>query len=103
MAVVTERASSLEFDTKLREWGTSRAVRIPKRMCDAVGVAVGDGLDMVSGFDERGPYILIRPARQHRSYGDVPMASLDDLFGGYDGDGAEAFDWGKDAGEEIAS
>ena len=97
-------ADALEKVTRLCAWGTSRAVRIPRDVCERVGVDVGSALDMVVGHDERGSFILLRPEAEHRVVRDVPYVSMDEAFSGYDG----AFrpgecDWGDDVGKEVLS
>ncbi len=102
MAVAKAATGDVAVDTRLREWGTSRAVRIPKSMCEAVGIDTGSNLEMRSGADQAGPFILIRPSQNHRSYGAAPFVSMDDAFDGYRGARAPSeFDWGKDVGAEA--
>jgi antitoxin MazE len=92
----------METDTNLSAWGTSRAVRIPKKMCEQTGIGVGSRLRVKAGEDVDGSYILIRPAEAHRSYGDAPYASLDEIFAGYTGNYQPTeFDWGPDVGAEV--
>jgi antitoxin MazE len=92
----------MEADTSLSSWGTSRAVRIPKKMCDKAGIGVGSRLTMTSGTDRDGEYILIRPTGMHRSYGDAPFVSIDELFANHTGAYQPAeFDWGEDVGAEV--
>ena len=47
--------------TQLCSWGTSRAVRIPKDLCERLGVDVGARLSMHVVHDERGSFLLVRP------------------------------------------
>lgn len=97
---VLERPTS----TTLGTWGTSSAVRIPKRVCESVGISAGSRLTVQDGKDERGSYILIRPVDRdhHRSYGDAPYASIDEIFSGYEEDWRPSeFDWGEDTGAEA--
>lgn len=102
MPIVEKTRSVMQASTKVCEWGTSRAVRIPKRMCDEAGMAIGDNVDMSYGFDERGSFIIIRPETPHRSYGTAPYVPIDDLFRDYDGDYVpEEIDWGEDVGAEV--
>lgn len=52
-----------EFDTKLCEWGTSQAVRIPKAASRAArNVEVGTSFHAKVGCDSEGDFILLRPA-----------------------------------------
>ena len=98
-AFVRERLAS----TALGMWGTSNAVRIPKRVCESVGISTGTRLSVQEGRDEQGAYIIIRPiGDEHKSYGDAPYVSIDELFSGYQGDWhPEEFDWGDDGGAEV--
>ena len=84
--------------TQLCAWGTSRAVRIPKDMCERMGIDVGARLTMSLGHDERGSFMLVRPEEaEHRAYRDIPYVSMDELFAGYTGE----CDCGKDLGAEV--
>lgn len=91
--------------TSLKSWGTSRGVRIPKKLCEWMGVAVGSKLTMNTGSDDRGSFIMIRPAGVgHRSFAAAPCISMDEAFAGYDGGYAPTeADWGEDVGAERAS
>lgn len=101
---VTEKMTRLS-ETKLKVWGTSRAVRIPKRICDNLGIVADSVLIMEEGCDDRGPYITLRPANlEHRSYSDAPIQYMDDLFEGYDGTYVpHEPDWGEDVGSEVVA
>ena len=48
--------------TQLCAWGTSRAVRIPKDMCERMGIDVGARLTMSLGHDERGSFVPRKPS-----------------------------------------
>lgn len=89
--------------TQLCSWGTSRAVRIPKDLCERLGVDVGARLSMHVVHDERGSFLLVRPeGSEHRRCLDVPYVSIDDLFEGCTGDYQPSeCDWGKDVGREV--
>ena len=92
-------------NTKLKSWGTSQGVRIPKRVCAWAGIEPDGDLTMETGSDGDGRYILLRPlgADGHRHYGaTVKAASLDALFEGYQGDyEPRELDWGPDMGHEV--
>ena len=96
-------AQTLETKTKLCSWGTSRAVRIPKAVCEMVGIEVQSDLTMTTARDAGGPYIIIRPERSaHRAFSDAPYRSMDELFAGYDGGYVPGeCDWGADVGAEV--
>ena len=89
--------------TKLKVWGTSRAVRIPKRICEDLGITDDSILIMEEGSDHRGPYLTLRPAEsEHRSLSDAPFQSMDELFHGYEGSYVpHEADWGDDVGSEV--
>ena len=94
------------INTSLKAWGTSRAVRIPKSMCEYALISVGSELTMESGCDEKGRYIVLRPFDQgaHKSYADVPTISMDAAFEGYEGDYVPSeCDWGEDVGDEVVA
>lgn len=90
--------------TSLCRWGASRAVRIPKPVCEELGIDAGSPLTLQVGEDEIGLYVTIRkaPRMEHRSYADAPYVSMDELFKDFDGDfqGVEG-DWGADEGAEV--
>ena len=102
MARIIEQNDRLVTSSSLCGWGTSQAVRIPKVFCEHTGIRAGSKLRVVAGVDSLGSYIIIRPAENHRSYGDAPYKSMDELFAGYKGSlQATEFDWGKDVGDEV--
>ncbi len=104
MGAIFESSSGLASTTSLCSWGTSRAVRIPKRMCDRTGIDIGSSINISTGADADGPYITIRPVQEHRSYGAAPYKSAEDLFAGYSEPSRAAcgeFDWGADVGAEV--
>jgi antitoxin MazE len=71
-------------------------------MCDQTGIGIGSELKVIAGEDFDGPYILMRPAEKHRSFGDAPFVSIDEIFAGYVGDYHPIeFDWGQDVGPEV--
>ena len=92
--------------TKLKAWGTSQAVRIPKSICEYAFISIGSALSMEAGRDKKGPYIILRPFDEgsHKSYADVPAISMDAAFEGYQGDYCPAeCDWGPDVGNEVVA
>ena len=105
MSTLKNKQREFFVNSRLCEWGTSQGVRIPKTMCDATGIAIGERLSIRTGLDEDGAYIVIRPASsEHRSYGGAPCISMDAAFAGYNGDFAPTeFDWGDDVGAEVVS
>jgi antitoxin MazE len=91
--------------TQLKEWGTSRAVRIPKAICDELGISIGSPITIEYHSDLMGGYIVLRPVLdQHRSYSDAPYRSMDELFDGYEGSYVPTEgDWGEDVGAEVVA
>lgn len=99
---VQDMISSMHSEAKLSTWGASRAVRIPKGICEVTGIDAGDSLEMITGTDDSGPFIIIRPASNHRSYGNVPCVPMDKLFSDYRGDYSPTEEmWGDDQGAEV--
>lgn len=92
----------MESKTRLCAWGTSRAVRIPKKICEEADMEIGATLTLRVQHDEQGPFILIRPdCERHRSCSDAGYRSIADLFAGYAGDYQPSETvWGDDVGAE---
>lgn len=88
----------------LTKWGNSQGLIIPKPICEALGVSVGDKLDLEAGDGN----LSIRP--QHKKYERTKRYTIDELFEGYDGpykppsdwptQGNE-IDWGAPVGKEM--
>lgn len=95
--------SLAEKITPLCAWGTSRAVRIPKDVCESLGIDVGRRLFMKLGHDERGSFIIMRPELEaHRVVANVPYLSMGEIFAGYsDSKQPTECDWGEDVGDEV--
>ena len=84
--------------------GSSTAVVLPKDMCDALGVAPGDYVDITSDGDS------IVTSKSAGKANPATVSSLEELFEGWDGVyeppsdfptlGSE-IDWGEPVGEEI--
>ena len=91
--------------TRLKEWGTSRAIRIPKAVCEYTSIDLDTELTMDSGIDAEGPFILIRCApKGHRDFGAAPRISMDEAFEGYEGSYVpHEADWGADVGAEAVA
>ena len=86
--------------TSLKSWGTSRGIRIPKRLCEWMGIVIGSDLTISPGTDAEGSFIVVRPANSgHRSFSGAPFISMEEAFAGYGGSyvPVEA-DWGPDEG-----
>lgn len=88
----------------LAKWGNSQGIIIPKRICDALGVSVGDKLELEVGDGG----LSVKP--QRRKYGRTKRYTIEELFEGYEGAyeppndwptiGNE-IDWGGPVGEEV--
>ncbi len=90
--------------TNLCRWGASQGVRIPKPVCEELGIETGSQLTLQVGKDEMGLYITIRkaPETKHRTFADAPYISMEELFKNY-GESPQAAecDWGADEGTEV--
>ena len=73
--------------TSLCRWGASQGVRIPKPICEELGIETHYQLTLQVGKDEMGLYVTIRkaPEMEHRAFSDAPYVSMDELFKNYDG------------------
>lgn len=102
MARHTQDEEIMATTTNLCAWGTSRAVRIPKKMCEEAGMEIGAALDMVLFRDAMGPYIVARPKEREHRHCDAPYLSIEEIFAGYTGDYVpHEIDWGEPVGAEI--
>ncbi len=92
-----------EREAKLCAWGASKAVRIPKAVCDSLRLTVGSNLSISCGTDENGAFIMLRPVGEnHRTYCDAPYVSIDSLFRGHaDVPQPTEMGWGKAVGGEV--
>lgn len=92
--------------TNLCRWGASQAVRIPKPVCEELGIEAGSRLSLQVGKDEIGLYVTIRkmPQMEHRSFADAPYVSMDELFKDFDEFvQVDECDWGEDEGREVVA
>ena len=97
------KTASRVWHTKLCPWGTSQGIRIPKDVCEEIGIATGDKLDVTVRRNADGASILIKSAdAKHRRFATVPRISLNALFADYQGSySGEELDWGDDVGAEV--
>lgn len=77
-------------------WGRSLAVRLPADISEEMGLAEGQGVDIIP----RGAEMVIRKT--------VPPVTLEDLFGGkspaeWRALYAGSYEWGPDQGREIVT
>ena len=72
----------------LRRWGNSQGIVIPRDVCERLGIAIGDALELDEGRDS----LTMRPRR---------TCTLDVLMEGYDGPMPGEYDWGAPAGKEM--
>ncbi len=68
-------------ESKVVKWGNSQGVRIPRVVCDAAGIGVGDVLRMTV----EGQTIVISALRDRPRYSRAGNRSLEEVFAGYDG------------------
>ncbi|MBQ9004821.1 MAG: AbrB/MazE/SpoVT family DNA-binding domain-containing protein [Atopobiaceae bacterium] len=71
-----------QFETKVQRWGNSQGVRIPKEICDAVGITVGDRI--VITYDSG--VVQLRPAEERPRYRATRKVNIAALLDGYDGE-----------------
>ena len=83
-------------EKKIVRLGNSQAVIIPKEMCDMMGVAIGDCVELSQNMS--GAITIRRKAKPDQAR----VRSLTELFCGYDG-GYEPHetDWGQPQGNET--
>lgn len=92
------------MEATLKKWGNSQGVLIPKSLCEYLGIAVGDRLEM----EEAQGAITVRPAEKRFVRSQKLTAT--DLFADWEGSyrppadwdsrGAEV-DWGRSVGGEM--
>lgn len=92
------------MEATLKKWGNSQGVLIPKSLCEYLGIAVGDRLEV----EEAQGSITMRPAKKQFTRSHKLTAT--ELFAGWD-NGYEAptdwgpqgteIDWGAPAGSEL--
>ncbi len=93
MPVLEKPQIYTEFDTKLCEWGTSQAVRIPKVASRATrNVCIGTSFHAEVGNDAEGDYILLRPQVQTGGKLKLGLALEMGLVRPWDEDAFEALD-----------
>jgi antitoxin MazE len=77
--------------TRVKRWGNSLAVRIPRDLAQKVGLKVGDEVEIMV----EGGYIVIKPLHSQRF-------TLEELLAGVTEDKLHGeFDTGPDVGKEI--
>lgn len=75
-------------ETTLAKWGNSQGIVIPKSLCKALEIEVGDKLNIML---EDGK-LTIQP---------VPAFTLSSLMEGYNGPMPGEYDWGAPQGKEA--
>lgn len=75
-------AFSLAQATKISTWGNSDAVRIPRQVLKAVGLASGDSVNVV--VNERNNIEIVRKKGGHRCVKPAKGITFESLFTGYD-------------------
>lgn len=79
----------------LSKWGNSQGIILPKAICDAMGLAVGDKLNLAIAENR----IEIKPAK--RSYHRARKLSAEDVFSQWQGEYEAPSDFPKAIGNEI--
>ena len=80
------------METKISRWGNSLAVRIPKHLAEAAGLAEGDHLDMEAEGQEL----------KFRKRQGVTRYDLDELMAQVTEENShELVDWGGPVGREV--
>lgn len=74
--------------TKISSWGNSEAVRIPRGILKAAGLASGD--DVSVSVNERGNIELVPQQRAHRRVKPARGITYESLFAGYEGNAISA-------------
>ena len=92
------------MEATLNKWGNGQGVLLSKVLCDALGIEIGDKLDI----EEENGTITIKPLNQR--YRRTRKISADELFSTWDGTytppndwpitGNEV-DWGTPVGKEV--
>lgn len=93
------------MEATLSKWGNSQGILIPKALCNALGLKIGDKLEL----EEDEGVVTLRP--KEKRFMRTEKKSASELFGSY----AEAYeaprdwarsgneaDWGKSVGVELA-
>ncbi|MBR3316947.1 MAG: AbrB/MazE/SpoVT family DNA-binding domain-containing protein [Atopobiaceae bacterium] len=68
-------------ESKVVKWGNSQGVRIPRSMCDAVGIGVGDTLHLMV----EGHTIVISAVQDRPRYKRRGNRTIEEVFAGYEG------------------
>ena len=66
----------------LSKWGNSQGIIIPKSICEPLGLAAGDKLEL--SISETGTSIEVTPVRRHTAR--ARKLSAREVFEGWDGD-----------------
>lgn len=93
------------MEATLKKWGNSQGIILPKSICEYLGIAVGDRLEV----QEKSGEVTLRPASKRFSRSQKLSAA--ELFSGWKGSyevpedlpsiGNE-IDWGSSVGGELA-
>ena len=79
----------------LNKWGNSQGIILPKAICDAMGLSIGDKLNLIATED----HIEVKPAK--RSYHRTKKLSAEDVFSLWQGEYETPTDFPKTIGNEI--
>jgi antitoxin MazE len=74
----------------VKKWGNSHAIRIPKKITEALNISENENVEIIAGTDE----IIIRKLRKHKTF--------EERMAGYDGDYKfTEMDSGEPVGREV--
>lgn len=91
MAVVT--------DVTLTRWGNSQGLRIPREVCDLLGIGVGSRATVSA--DASSGVVTLAFERPGRRYARSRRVSIEELCAGWDGDRVGEEWGGPDVGGEV--
>jgi len=84
--------------TTLQRWGNSQGIRIPKRIVETLGMAIGSELVVELSADQSLITVIpardSRPVRGRHRIEDLVASSAPDAFEG-------EYDWGEPQGKEV--
>ena len=97
-----------QLKTTLSKWGNSQGLRVPKEVCELLGI--GPGAQASMSVDVANSTLTLRFERPQRSFQRTRNVSIEELFEGYDGPYeppsdwptvASEVDWGNSVGKEL--
>lgn len=84
---------------ELVKWGNSQGLRIPRRVCDSLGITVGSKAEY--DLDIEASTITVHFSKPKRKYTRSRKVSMEELMAGWE-DGKAGEEWGgPDVGAEV--